>query len=370
MQEIDPSIVRAKASTRFAVERLRWLEALSPSNFALVMAAGIISFAFDKTGQPVLAKILFGVTVLAWGSLVVLSGWRLMRFAGAVRIDLLNIRRVFAFFTFVAGTSILGLLLNRYGLPNWAVACWVLAFLAWSVLLYLSFSVLTFLTHEHSVNVVHGDWLTSIIGTHSLVLLGADIVPHLGEYGRYMLIEIHMLWGLGLIFYGLFVTLFCYRIFFLTFKPEDTSPLLWVIMGAAAIGANAGTSLILSDTQMPFLSALRPFIDGVALLLWAWATWWIPMLIIFGIWKHGVRHFPVRYEAALWSMVFPLGTYAVTSFRFGLAADFPPLEWISRIMVWVAFSTGCLVMMGLLHRIWTNLCIDNPQNLSPLDQRV
>jgi len=336
-------------------DRLRWLEALSPSNFALVMATGIISFGFDKTGFPLLAEILFGVTVFAWVSLIVLSCWRVIQFPNAVRVDLLNIRRVFAFFTFVVATNVLGLLLNRYGQPYLAIACWGLAFLAWSLLLYLSFSVLTFLTHEHSVNVVHGDWLTSIIGTQSLVLLGASIAPQLGQYAGYMMIEIHMLWGLGLIFYGIFVSLFCYRIFFLTFKPEDTSPLLWVIMGAAAVGANAGTSLILSDTQMPFLTALRPFIDGVALLLWAWATWWIPMLIIFGIWKHVVRRFPLQYEPALWSMVFPLGMYAVTSFRFGLAADFFPLEWISRIMVWVAFATWCMVMAGMLRRMMASI---------------
>lgn len=332
-------------------DRLRWLEALSPGNFALVMATGIISYAFDKTGSPALAQFLFGVAACAWVILVILSCLRVIRFPNAVRVDLLNIRRVFAFFTLVAATDVLGLLLNRYGQTYWAIACWVLAFVAWSLLLYLSFSVLTFLTHEHSVNVVHGDWLTSIVGTQSLVLLGATIAPQLGQYGGYMMIEIHMLWGLGLIFYGIFITLFCYRIFFLTFKPEDTSPLLWVIMGAAAVSANAGTSLIVSDIQMPFLTALRPFIDGVTLLLWAWATWWIPMLIIFGVWKHLVRRRPVQYEATLWSMVFPLGMYAVTSFRFGLAADFFPLEWISRVMVWVAFGTWCLVMTGMLHRM-------------------
>jgi tellurite resistance protein TehA-like permease len=122
-------------------------------------------------------------------------------------------------------------------------------------------------------------------------------------------------------------------------------------MGAAAVGANAGTSLIMSDLRMPFLMALRPFVDGMALLLWAWATWWIPMLVIFGIWKHGIRRFPLRYDPVLWSMVFPLGMYAVASFRLGLAADFPPLQWISRVMVWVAFATWCLTMAGLLHRL-------------------
>lgn len=75
-------------------KRLRWLEALSPGNFALVMATGIISFAFDQTGIPLLAQTLFGVTVLAWVTLVMLSCWRVVQFPRAVRIDLLNIRRV------------------------------------------------------------------------------------------------------------------------------------------------------------------------------------------------------------------------------------------------------------------------------------
>jgi len=331
--------------------RLRWLEGLFPGYFALVMATGIISIAFDRIGQPQLSDILFGVTLIAWISLIVLSCWRVIQFPHAVRVDLLSPRRVFAFFTLVAATSIVGLLLSQHGQLQLALACWILAFLVWSLLLYLSFSVMTFLTHEHSVDVVHGNWLTSIVGTQSLVLLGALIAPQLGEYANYMMVEIHMLWGLGLIFYGIFVTLFCYRIFFRNLKPEDTSPVFWVIMGAAAIGANAGTSLITSDLHVPFLAALRPFVDGVALLLWAWATWWIPMLVIFGVWKHGVRRFPLRYDPVLWSMVFPLGMYAVASFRLGLAADFPPLQWISRVMVWVAFATWCLTMAGLLHRL-------------------
>lgn len=331
--------------------RLRWLEGLFPGYFALVMATGILSFAFSKIGVAAVPDLLFAVALAAWLVLVFLSAWRVLAFPHAVRIDLTSPRRVFSFFTFVAATDIVGMLLEQRGFAGLALACWVLAFLVWSSLLYLSFSVLTFMTHEHNVNVVHGGWLISIVGTQSLVLLGALIAPGLGGYAGYMMVEIHMLWGLGLIFYGIFITLFCYRIFFLTFKPEDTSPLLWVIMGAAAICANAGTTLITIDPRLPFLVALRPFIDGATLLLWAWATWWIPMLVIFGVWKHVVRHFPLQYDPMLWSMVFPLGMYALTSFRLGLAAEFPPLHWISVAMAWVSLAVWCAVMAGLLRRL-------------------
>jgi tellurite resistance protein TehA-like permease len=305
------------------------LAGLHPGNFALVMATGILSLGFGLLGHASLANALFAIGLAAWMILVCLSAARAIRHFGAVRDDLLNPKMVFGFFTLVAATSLVGQMLLARGEVELAMACWGLAFGAWCLLLYLAFSVLTFLSHENNVNIMHGGWLIAIVGTQSLVLLGTALVPHLGAYATYMQVEVHMLWGLGLMFYGIFVTLFCYRIFFLALKPDDVGPLLWVVMGAAAISANA----------------------GVTLMLWAWATWWIPLLFLFGLWKHGVNRRPLRYEPVLWSFVFPLGMYAVASARLGLAAEFPPLEWISRLMIWVALAAWLLALLGLGQRL-------------------
>ena len=327
------------------------LQVLHPNNFALVMATGIIAIGFRTLGFDALADALAVFAVGAWLVLLLLSLIRVLRHAAAVRADLLNPRLVFSFFTLVAATDIVGLLALEHGQPAVAMGCWVLAFLAWCALLYLAFSVLTFLTHEHNVNIVHGGWLIAIVGTQSLVLLGARIAPELGTFGVYMMVETHMLWDLGLVFYFIFITLFCYRIFFLTLHPQDVGPLLWVVMGAAAISANAGTTLISEDARLPFLAMQRPFIDGATMMLWAWATWWLPMLVIFGLWKHGANRLPVRYEPTMWSLVFPLGMYAVASARLGLAAEFPPLHWIAQIMIWVALAAWALVLVGLVRRV-------------------
>lgn len=324
---------------------------LHPGNFALVMASGIISIGLGLLGNRALADIMSIFAVCAWLALLGLSLLRLVRFAAQLRDELLNPRMVFSYFTLVAATNIVGLLLLDEGYPSLAVACWIIAFGAWCSLLYLAFSVLTFLSHEHNVNIVHGGWLITIVGTQSLVLLGSRVAPWLGQYAGYMMVEVHMLWGLGLIFYGIFVTLFCYRIFFLDLDPKDISPLLWVIMGASAISASAGTGLMTADPHLPFLYAQRPFIDGVTLMLWAWATWWLPMLALFGIWKHVIRKIPLRYEPVLWSFVFPLGMYAVASAKLGLAAEFPPLQWISLIMIWVAFTAWLMVLVGMVRNI-------------------
>lgn len=41
--------------------------------------------------------------------------------------------------------------------------------------------------------------------------------------------------------------------------------------------------------NMPFLRTMLPFIDGATFMMWAWASMWIPLLVLLGIWKHGVR---------------------------------------------------------------------------------
>lgn len=327
------------------------LAALHPGNFALVMASAILSQGFLLQGMQRAAGFFAAAAVLAFVVLLALSLARLLHAPRAIAADLTDPKRVFSFFTLVAASSLVGLLALQAGAVRWAIGLWAFAFLAWCLLLYLAFSVLTFLTHERNVNIVHGGWLIAIVGTQSLVVLGAWLVPELGDYGKYMQVEVHMLWGLGLCLYGIFVTLFCYRIFFLRLAPDDVGPLLWVVMGAAAISANAGTTLIGIEAPLPFLAAQRPFVDGITMMLWAWATWWIPLLLLFGVWKHGINRRPLRYEPAMWSLVFPLGMYAVASARLGLAADFPPLGWIAQLMLGVASLAWVIVMAGLLHRI-------------------
>lgn len=327
------------------------VEFLHPGNFALVMASGIIAIGMRLLGFYMLAEGLYIFTLTAWIALLTLSFWRIVSFRKTIQAELSNPRMVFAFFTLVAATSIIGLLLLERGYSAYALNFWFLAFFAWCSLLYLAFSVLTFLSHEHNVNIVHGGWLITIVGTQSLVILGAKLLPTLGDNALYMLVEVHMLWGLGLIFYGIFVTLFCYRIFFLNLEPEDISPLLWVIMGAAAISASAGTCLMNTHTPLEFLEVQKPFISGVTLMLWAWATWWLPMLILFSLWKHVWRKIPLKYEPILWSFVFPLGMYAVVSWQLGELAQFYPIRWISQGMIWVAFTAWVLVLVGLLYKL-------------------
>lgn len=331
------------------------IAALYPGYFALVMATGIISNALYLERYRTLSDALLAINLVAYPAFWLLTLARLGWFQKRLWADLTDPRLVFAFFTMVAATDVLGVGLSIRGFVAVSIALWLFALMLWVVLIYLSFGVLTFLNTAHGANVVHGGWLIAIVGTESLVILGALAAPHLGVYERSVMVLIHMLWGIGLGLYGIFITLFAYRIFFFDVEPHDITPLLWVVMGAAAITTNAGSMLILADTGMAFLQSMRPFIDGVTLIMWAWATWWIPLLVLFGVWKHVIRRAPIDYTPMMWSLVFPLGMYALASLRLSLAADFAPLRMVSMAMMWVALCVWTLTAAGLICSAWNGM---------------
>jgi tellurite resistance protein TehA-like permease len=88
-------------------------------------------------------------------------------------------------------------------------------------------------------------------------------------------------------------------------------------------------------------------------MLWTWATWWIPLLVIIGIWKHGYNKIPLVYEPMQWSIVFPLGMYAVATNNLALSAEFKPLYYLSSAMMWVALVAWIALMLFLLNSLLT-----------------
>jgi tellurite resistance protein TehA-like permease len=333
-----------------------WLDhqiaVLYPGGFAVVMATGIISNVFWIEQYRCVSDALLLVAVIAFPILIMFSALRVTRHSAALWQDLISPRSVFSFFTVVAASDVLGVAVNLRGFASIALLLWLFALTTWTVLIYFSFGVLTFLNSAHGANVVHGGWLIAIVGTESLVVLGAAVAPTLGEAAASVFVLLHLLWGVGLGLYGIFIALFAYRIFFFDVEPDDVTPLLWVVMGAAAISTNAGSTLILTESGIPFLLSMRPFIDGVTLLMWGWATWWIPLLLLFGYWKHIIRKAPVAYTPMLWSLVFPLGMYGLASLRLSLASEFTPLHTVAEAMVWIALAAWAITAASFVITSW------------------
>ena len=333
----------------------REIASLNPGSFALVMATGIISNSFFFEGRRGVSDVLFAINAAAFAWLALITLVRLLRFGPALWADLIDPSRVFGFFTMVAGSDVFGSGLSLRGLSGPALGLWLAALALWLALTYFSFSVLTFRNGSDGADIVAGGWLNAIVGTQSLVILGTVVAPLVGGLADTVFVLIHALWGIGLALYGIFIAVFAARIFYRAVSPGDLTPMLWVVMGAAAISTNAGSTLILTDSGVAFLTSMRPFIDGVTLVIWAWATWWIPLLVIFGVWKHGVHRVPLTYTPLLWSMVFPLGMYSLATARLSLAADFSALHTGARGMMWIAIAVWIATALALIVATWRSL---------------
>jgi tellurite resistance protein TehA-like permease len=109
--------------------------------------------------------------------------------------------------------------------------------------------------------------------------------------------------------------------------------------------------LVGAAPHSPVIEQILPFVRGFTLFWWATATWWIPMLVILGIWRHVFRRFPLRYDPLYWGAVFPLGMYAVCTFEMARALELEFLYVVPRYAVYVALAAWALAFSGLLRSL-------------------
>lgn len=339
--------------TASAAPRGAELAALHPASFALVMATGIVSIACQLLWLPPVAVTLLWANSVFYLVLWVLTGARIVRFPGRVAADVSHHGRSVGFFTTVAGTCVLGsqaLLIG--GAWSVAAALWVLGIGLWAAVTYAVFTALTVKIEKPPLSEgINGGWLLAVVAAQSVCVLGSQLADGFGLYAPHALLFCLGMWLGGGMLYIWIISLIFYRYTFFTMSPSDLAPPYWINMGAVAISTLAGTALINAAPHSAVLQDLLPFLKGFTLLFWATATWWIPMLVILGVWRHVYRRFPLRYDPLYWGAVFPLGMYAVCTFRLAQVIDAPFLLIIARGFLYVALAAWSLAMIGLLRSL-------------------
>jgi tellurite resistance protein TehA-like permease len=330
---------------------------MHPAYFALAMATGIVSIAAHLLALALVARALFALNVLFYAALWVLLGARLARHRARVVADLMHHGRSVGFFTIIAATSVLGSQCLLIGdSVRAALALWWLAIALWAVLVYTVFTVITVKAEKPAlVDGLNGGWLVSVVAAQSVSVLGAQLAPGFGDGREVALLFCTAMWLGGGMLYLWIIALIFYRYAFFPMSPSDLAPPYWINMGAAAISTLAGTMLVAAIPHSPVLEQIAPFVRGLTLMWWATATWWIPMLVILGVWRHYVRRFPLRYDPLYWGAVFPLGMYTVCTYRLSQAIAAPYLAVIARGFVYVALLAWCLVAAGMLVELLASL---------------
>ncbi len=332
---------------------LAGLRDLFPGYFALVMATGIISLACGLLGLPVLARALFLLNVVNYAVVAALMVARLIRYPRPMLADLTDHARGPGFFTSIAGSCVLGtqfVVIGHDSPVAWAL--WGVGVVLWFAVIYAFFAAVTLREVKPGLETgINGAWLIATVGSQSITILSILLLPTAGAYKTALVTFALIMYLMGCMMYLTIIPLILYRFTFFRLTPAELTPPYWINMGAVAITTLAGATLILNAGRSPLLTAILPFLKGLTLYFWATATWWIPLLLLLGVWRHLYRRFPLRYSPQYWGMVFPLGMYTACTTRLSQAVDLPLLAPVTPYLLAIALLAWGLTFAGLIHEL-------------------
>ncbi len=337
---------------------LAGLAEMSPAYFGMVMATGIVSIAAHLLAMPRIAQVLFVLNIVAYGLLWLLYATRMFRHSARFFGDMVDHLRGPGFFTIVAGSCVLGsqflILVADYRV---AAALWFVGIALWIALTYTIFTAFTIKEKKPTLDQgISGGWLLAVVATQSISVLGALLAasasqPYKLELNFFAL----SMWLWGGMLYIWMMSLIFYRYTFFRFSPGDLAPPYWINMGAMAISTLAGSLLIINAPDAPFLLSLLPFLKGFTIFYWATGTWWIPMLLVLGVWRHIYKRYPLRYDPLYWGAVFPLGMYAASTHQMATAMGFDFLAFLPQIFVYAALAAWTAAFVGIVVDIWRRI---------------
>lgn len=336
------------------------IKGLAPGYFALVMATGIVSVAMHSNHLDLLSGVLLVIAGVAYVLLISLVLIRFIRHRDALKQDFADPARAFGFFTFVAATCVLGSRLGIEGYYELALPLLFVASFAWLMLGYvIPWTAVLGRTVRPVLQTANGTWFIWVVASQSIAVLAATLEVVFDEHRRILALMAVFSWSVGIFLYaaaGIFVAA---RMMLYDLKPQDLTPPYWVAMGATAITVVAGARIV-GMAEAPMVDATRGLIAGASVFFWAFGTWLIPPLVVAGYWRHFVHKVPLRYEAALWSVVFPLGMYGVGARFLGEADRLPIVRSIGFYESWVALAVWALVFVAMLLNLYRTLLRPRP----------
>ena len=335
---------------------------LSPAYFGLVMATGIVSLAAFMMGFRYVALALFWLNVAQYVLLLLLFGLRAIAHPRRFFGDMAEHLDGPGYFTTVAGTGVLAaqFLILRENFPL-GLALWLLAVVLWIGLTYAIFTAFTVKPDKPTLDRgINGGWLLAVVATQSLSVASALLAARIGQPYR---LELNLLalsmWLWGGMLYIWMMSLIFFRYTFFRLSPDDLSPPYWINMGAMAISTLAGSLLILNAPHAPYLMSLLPFLKGFTVLYWVTGTWWIPMLLVLGVWRYVYKRFPFEYDPLYWGAVFPLGMYAACTFEMDHVMGFG-LPGLASAFFYAALAAWAVTFAGMLHSLTRSLFLRSP----------
>ncbi len=330
-------------------DRATAISGLFPGYFALVMATGIVSISAEQQSLTWLARLLYVVAAGAYVVLMVLTLIRLVRFPAAVRADVTSHTKGFAFLTMVAATNVLGgASAVVHGWWPLARGLWWFSLGLWMALTYVTLIAVVLAAPKPGLETgINGTWFLLTVSTESVAVLGGLLLSrHPSDTLAFVCLAAFLL---GIVLYLIVMTMVFLRWTFHELKPTEADPPAWIAAGAVAITVLAGSNLLAAKNGSERILRLAPLVEGLVVLAWATATFWFPLMVAIGVWRHVIRRVPLRYHPSYWALVFPLGMYSAATFKMSAVLDLGFLAWVATAAFVVATVAWSATFVGLLH---------------------
>ncbi len=324
-----------------------------PASFAFVMATGIVSSALLDAGWARASSTLLWIAAAGLAVLLVGLVGRLLTHTNDAVADFRNPHKGFGYLTVVAAINVVGIGFH----PVAPAVTWIMGAMSIPLWLFLAYGVPLSMMLRTEIGEssqprllpVDGTWFLWVVSTQSLSMAAASLATG-GSSVRLLSDAAVALWGVGIMLYFTLTTLVMLRLLTGGENLGGIVPTNWIFMGATAITVLAGSMILHLPSAVPVIAMAGATVGGISYLLWAFGLWWVPLLVAFGFWRHVVRREPLRYTTALWSIVFPLGMFAVATYRFGKENHMPIVAWVGDVTTWVAVAAWLVVATGML---WT-----------------
>ncbi len=197
------------------------------------MATGILSIAMRANGWEPVSVSMLGIAVVSYVVLVALNVIRIVRHRTALLQDIADPARAFGFFTFVAGTCVLGSRLAAERFSGAALVLLLIGSVAWIILGYtVPWTAVLGQRRRTALSTANGTWfIWAVGGSQSIAVLAATLEVELTTARPALALLAVFSWSVGTFLYcavGVFVGV---RLLAYPFRPADLTPPYWVAMG-------------------------------------------------------------------------------------------------------------------------------------------
>lgn len=334
---------------------LTLLRGLRLEHLTFTMATGICSTALHNTialaphrsGLDAVAEglslVLFWLALI--GYFVILGGALAGWVSGATTLRGEIGERAARTLAMVAAGGVLAARMIPLGWHTFSAVLIVVSAVAWVVLQYgVVAGLVVGASGPGTLGRVDGTWFLIVVSTQALAVslgawsaaVGADLAATIAA----------LFWGLGVVQLIVLAALVAARLLVVGVRAGDEVSPYWVFLGSGAITILGAAEVLGTDDEQAVLP--RIVIGGVAMAIWAFVTWLIPLTVALQIWQR-TRTPAIRgYRPALWAMVFPIGMYGESTRELGVMRGTDWLDALGTWEAWVAFAVWGVVFGGLL----------------------